>query len=117
MKQLTALPLIISALGLLLSNPSVAITSSQMQIRISAICNLHANISRVANPDVVYEMCINGARDSIQKSNSICEKRNRNSVRRQTHYMEWSELNTLKLLRHIAQAAMLECQYLKPTII
>lgn len=75
MKQLTALPLIISALGLLLSNPSVAITSSQMQIRISAICNLHANISRVANPDVVYEMCINGARDSIQKSNSICEKK------------------------------------------
>ncbi|MGM1187005.1 MULTISPECIES: hypothetical protein [Serratia] len=75
MRKLTTLPLIISACGVLFANPSMAITSSQMQMRVSATCSAYANASRIANPDVVYEMCLNGARDSIQKNSSICEKK------------------------------------------
>lgn len=75
MKMFTTLPLIISVSGLLFSNPSMAITPSQMQMRVSATCNSYASASRIANPDVVYEMCLNGAKESMQGRNAVCERK------------------------------------------
>ena len=66
MKNSTTLPLLISIAGLLFANQSLAITQSQMQMRVTATCDSYANFSRIANPDVIYGACITGARDAIQ---------------------------------------------------
>lgn len=75
MKMLITLPLILSASGLLFSNSSMAITPSQMQMRVSATCNSYASASQIADPNVVYEMCLNGAKESMQGRNSVCERK------------------------------------------
>jgi|GEM_PF-1321100 len=75
MKELNTLPLLISVSGLLLSSPAIAITSSQMQMRVSAVCNSYSSTTRIANPDVIYAMCLNGANESMQGRNSVCENK------------------------------------------
>ncbi|QLS57494.1 hypothetical protein HV314_25640 (plasmid) [Citrobacter sp. RHBSTW-00887] len=43
MKNSTTLPLLISIAGLLFANQSLAITQSQMQMRVTATCDSYAN--------------------------------------------------------------------------
>lgn len=66
MKKLITLPLLISMTGLLFANQSLAITQSQMQMRATATCDSYASMSRIASPGVVYEVCLNGAKESMQ---------------------------------------------------
>lgn len=104
MKNSITLPLLISMAGLLFANQSMAITSPQMQMRVSATCGSYANLSRIANPDVVYEMCLNGAKDSMH-GRSVCERKIRQfSEQAQTlHGMGRAEYN------EIAQAYRIGC--------
>ncbi|HCE8954268.1 TPA: hypothetical protein ACJI8J_002001 [Kluyvera georgiana] len=75
MKNSITLPLLISISSLMFASQAMAITSSQMQMRISATCDSYANFARIADSDVIYGACITGAKDSMQRRNSTCEKK------------------------------------------
>lgn len=75
MNRFVALPLLISVSGVLLMSQASAITPSQLHVRVNAICNSHASMSRIANPDVVFEMCLNGAGESMRGQNSTCKRK------------------------------------------
>ena len=93
MKKLITLPLLISMTGLLFANQSLAITQSQMQMRATATCDSYASMSRIASPGVVYEVCLNGAKESMQGRNSACESKIRqfNKQADTLHGMERAE--------------------------
>lgn len=58
-----------------LTFPALATAANPAMQRINTTCNAYANMSRIASPDVVYEMCLNGAKESMQGQNSVCESK------------------------------------------
>lgn len=58
-----------------LTFPALATAANPALLRINATCNAYANMSRIASPDVVYEMCLNGAKESMQGRDSVCESK------------------------------------------
>ncbi|EBO2473174.1 hypothetical protein NFY21_000313 [Salmonella enterica] len=111
MKKLITLPLLISMTGLLFANQSLAITQSQMQMRATATCDSYASMSRIASPGVVYEVCLNGAKESMQGRNSACESKIRqfNKQADTLHGMERAEYI------EISQAYRMGCNVGKQT--
>lgn len=46
------------------------LTPQQYANKVNGVCSSRAMISRVANQQVIYEMCVKGAKDS----HAVCEK-------------------------------------------
>ncbi|WP_444655421.1 hypothetical protein [Citrobacter portucalensis] len=103
MKKLTPLTFIC----LLVAHQSVAGSTSQIQMRASAMCGSYADRARIASPDVVYNICLTGFRDS----SATCNKK-------QKQFSEQaSNLNGMNRAEYmeIAQAYRIGCNAGKQT--